>query len=61
MLRITLLLLLVLPFISQADIFKHKDSQGNIIFSDKPSPNAKKIKLPATPEKFKELLKCGKT
>ena len=39
-------LLLCLPLVGHCAVYKWKDKQGNVHYSDKPHPGAKRIKLP---------------
>ena len=45
MLRTMFLLFLLLPLITQAEIYKTTDSLGNPSFSDTPSSTAQKVEL----------------
>jgi len=47
MYKYLLLLLMVAPLTVMADIYKSVDSKGDVVFSDKPSPNATKIPTPS--------------
>lgn len=42
-----LLPLVIVPLVAMADIYKSVDSNGDVVFSDKPSPNATKIPVPS--------------
>lgn len=49
MTRLTLLLLLLVPFVStQAEVYRWKDADGNVIFSDTPHDGAQIIELGPT-------------
>lgn len=49
MTRSLLALLCLLPLLAGADIYKSTDAEGNVVFSDTPSPGAKKIILSPAP------------
>ncbi len=42
-----LFLMLCLPLLAQASLYKGFDKEGNVAYSDTPFPNSKKISLPA--------------
>ncbi|OGT50950.1 MAG: hypothetical protein A3F17_08165 [Gammaproteobacteria bacterium RIFCSPHIGHO2_12_FULL_41_15] len=43
---IFVLLLLLAPTVTQADVYERKDAEGNAYYSDTPSAGAKKVQLP---------------
>jgi len=50
--RFLYLILLLIPFSLQAELYKGVDEDGNVTFSDKETPNAEKIPMP-TPNVIK--------
>ena len=42
-------LLILLSASVQADVYKSVDENGEVIFSDQPTPNAQRMKLPELP------------
>ncbi|HKK14217.1 MAG TPA: DUF4124 domain-containing protein [Gammaproteobacteria bacterium] len=49
MARILLLLIALVPAVAMATVYKYVDQDGNVVFTDQPHPDAKKLDLPPVP------------